>query len=167
VTPQKRKSIELLQSPYVKRVQALHRVPSSSSISGPPTTPASSSQGSLSTQGTPSPSHVTPRPVTSHAPKMRAYIELPPAPRYSSSQKSSQPAKKSKVKTSSVHQGSKRKTETDDEDDLGGFGPEEDHPHQPGKTSLSMTEAGRSSAKRTGDRDDRGDICFSFKFGTL
>jgi cohesin loading factor subunit SCC2 len=56
---------------------------------------------------------------------------------------------------SSVHQGSKRKTETDDEDDLGGFGPEEDHPHQPGKTSLSMTDAGRSSAKRTGDRDDR------------
>lgn len=155
VTPQKRKSIELLQSPYVKRVQALHRVPSSSSISGPPTTPASSSQGSFSTQGTPSPSHVTPRPVISHAPKMRAYIELPPAPKYSSSHKSSQPAKKSKVKTSSVHQGSKRKTETDDEDDLGGFGPEEDHPHQPGKTSLSMTDAGRSSAKRTGDRDDR------------
>jgi cohesin loading factor subunit SCC2 len=160
VTPQKRKSIELLQSPSVKRVQALHRIPSSSSLSGPPTTPASSSQGSFSTQGTPSPSHVTPRPGPSHTPKMRAYVELPPAPKYSSSHKSSHPAKKSKVKTSLVHQGRKHKTKTDDEDDLGGFGPEEDHLHQPGKTSLSMTEAGRSSAKRTGDRDDRGDPCF-------
>jgi hypothetical protein len=65
-----------------------------------------------------------------------------------------------KSKHPSVHQGSKHKTKTDDEDDLGGFGPEEDHLHQPGKTSLSMTEAGRSSAKRTGDRDDRGDPCF-------
>lgn len=166
VTPQKRKSIEFLQSPYVKRVQALHRTPSSPAISNPPTTPASSSQGSLSTQGTPSPSHVTPRPVTSHAPKMRAYIELPPAPKYFSSQKSSQPSKKSKVKMSSIHQGRKHKTETDDEDDLGGYGPEEDHPHQPGKTSLSMTDAGRSSAKRTGDRDDRGDTCFRSIFGS-
>jgi cohesin loading factor subunit SCC2 len=166
VTPQKRKSRELLQSPDVKRVQALHRTPSSSSHSNPPTTPGSSSQGSFSTQGTPSPSQVTPRPVPSHAPKMRAYVELPPAPKFSSSQKSSQPAKKSKVKTSSMHQGSKHKTETYDEDDLGGFGPEEDHPHQPGKTSLSMTEAGRSSAKRTGDRDDRGDSCFCSSFGS-
>ena len=90
---------------------------------------------------------------------MRAYIELPPAPKYSSSQKSSQATKKSKVKASFVRQGSKYKTETDNEDDLGGFGPEEDHPHQPGKTSLSMTDAGRSSAKRTGGRDDRGDTC--------
>ncbi|KAH9175682.1 hypothetical protein EDB89DRAFT_2135583 [Lactarius sanguifluus] len=155
VTPQKRKSIEFLQSPSVKRVQALHRMPSSSPLSNPPTTPASSSQGSFSTQGTPSSSHVTPRSVPSHTPKMRAYVELPPAPKYFSSQKSSQPEKKSKVKMSHVHQGGKHKTETDDEDDLGGFGPEEDHPHQPGKTSLSMTDAGRSSAKRTGDRDDR------------
>ena len=163
VTPQKRKSIELLQSPSVKRIQALHRIPSSSSLSGPPTTPASSSQGSFSTQGTPSPSHVTPRPLPSHAPKMRAYVELPPAPKYSSSHKSSYPTKKSKVKPPVVHQGSKHRTEPDDEDDLGGFGPEEDHPHQPGKTSLSMTD-GRSSAKRTGDRDDRGDIYFHANF---
>ncbi|KAI9443068.1 hypothetical protein H4582DRAFT_1808792 [Lactarius indigo] len=154
VTPQKRKSIELLQPPSVKRVQALHRMPSSSPLSNPPTTPASSSQGSFSTQGTPS-SHVTPRSAPSHTPKMRAYVELPPAPKYFSSQKPSQHEKKSKVKTSHVHQGDKLKTETDDEDDLGGFGPEEDHPHQPGKTSLSMTDVGRSSAKRTGDRDDR------------
>ncbi|KAH8982787.1 hypothetical protein EDB86DRAFT_3085925 [Lactarius hatsudake] len=138
VTPQKRKSIEFLQSPSVKRVQALHRMPSSSPLSNPPTTPASSSQGSFSSQGTPSSSHVTPRSVPSHTPKMRAYVELPPAPKYFSSQKSSQP-RKEKLMT----------------DDLGGFGPEEDHPHQPGKTSLSMTDAGRSSAKRTGDRDDR------------
>ena len=45
----------------------------------------------------------------------------------------------------------------DEEDDLGGFGPEEDSPQKLRKTSLSMTEAGRSSTKRTGDRDDRGD----------
>ncbi len=163
VTPQKRKSIELLQSPSTKRVQALHRIPSASSLSGPPSTPTSSSQGSFSTQGTPSLLHVTPRPVPSHTPKMRAYVELP-APKYSSIQKSSQSLKKSKARTSSVHLEDIRKTETDDEDDLGGFGPEEDYRHRPGKTSLSMTEAGRSSAKRTGDRDNRGDTCFHISF---
>ena len=47
--------------------------------------------------------------------------------------------------------------EMDEEYDLGGFGPEEDSPQKLRKTSLSMTEAGRSSTKRTGDRDDRGD----------
>ncbi|KAI0290109.1 hypothetical protein B0F90DRAFT_1654815 [Multifurca ochricompacta] len=161
ITPQKRKSIELLQSRSVKRVQTLHRT-SSSPLSGPPTTPASSSQGSLSIQGTPlsSQAQVTPssRPVAAHKPKMRAYIELPPAPKFPSIQHPSNSARKSKVKAPLVSHEAPQKTETDEEDDLGGFGPEEDRHHHPRKTSLSMTETGRFSAKRTGDRDDRAPL---------
>src|SRR5712671_1566287 len=155
VTPQKRKSLELLQSPSVKRTQALHRTPSSSSLVGPPTTPASSSQGSFSTQGTPAPSQTTSssRIVPTYKPKMRAYIEVPPAPRFLSTQQPTQSGKK-KVKPQLASHGSKDRAEIDRWDDLGGFGPEEDSPRRPRKTGLSMPEAGRSSAKRTGDRDD-------------
>jgi cohesin loading factor subunit SCC2 len=153
VTPQKRKSLELLQSPSAKRAPTLHRTPS---LSGPPTTPASSSQGSLSTQGTPVSSQSTPpsRPVPSYKPKMRAYVEIPFAPKFLSTQQPPQSGKKV-VRPTVVSRGSKDREEIDEEDDLGGFGPEEDSPHRPRKTSLSMTE-GRSFAKRTGDRDDRG-----------
>ena len=86
---------------------------------------------------------------------MRAYIEVPPAPKFLSVQ-ASQSGKKAKVKHSVGSHGSKRRTEIGEDDDLGGFGPAEDSPQKLRKTSLSMTEAGRSSAKRTGDRDDRG-----------
>ncbi len=98
VTPQKRKSLEILQSPSVKRTQTLHRTPSTSSLSGPPTTPASSSQGSLSIQATPSSSQFvsSSRPVPPYKPKMRAYIEVPPAPKFFSTQRPSQPGKKVK-----------------------------------------------------------------------
>ena len=71
-------------------------------------------------------------------------------------QHSSQSSKKIKAKAPSMSHGSRPKSERGEEDDLGGFGPEEDQHHQLRKTSLNMTEAGRSSAKRTGDRDDRG-----------
>jgi hypothetical protein len=86
---------------------------------------------------------------------MRAYVEIPFAPKFLSTQQPSQPGKNVRVKPAVGSHGSKDRAEID-EDDLGGFGPEEDSPHKPRKTSLSMTEAGRSSAKRTGDRDDRG-----------
>jgi cohesin loading factor subunit SCC2 len=165
ITPQKRKSLELLQSPSVKRVQAMHRSPS---ISGPPTTPASSSQDSLSTQGTPVSSQSTSsfRPVPPQKPRMRAYVEIPAAPKFLSTPQPSQSGKKVRVKTAVVSHGSKSRAEIDEEDDLGGFGPEEDSPHQPRKTSLNMTEAGRSSAKRTGDRDDRGNTSLVCSFPT-
>lgn len=88
---------------------------------------------------------------------MRAYVEIPLAPKFLSAQQPSQSGKKIRVKPVAVLHGSKDNTEID-EDDLGGFGPEEDSPRRPGKTGLSMTEAGTSSAKRTGDRDDRGSI---------
>ena len=166
VTPQKRKSLELLQSPSVKRPQALDRTPS---LLGPPTTPASSSQGSFSSQGTPVSSQITPssRPVPSYKPKMRAYVEIPLAPMFLSTQQLSQSGKKMRVKPAVVLHGSKDSTEIDEEDDLGGFGPEEDSPHRPRKTGLSMTEAGRSSAKRTGDRDDRGSRSLTRNFPKL
>jgi cohesin loading factor subunit SCC2 len=80
---------------------------------------------------------------------MRAYVEVPPAPKFFSVAQSSQTHTGKGV-------GGKHR-QTDEEDDLGGFGPQEDSPRQPRKTSLSMTDAGRPSAKRTGDRDDRGD----------
>jgi hypothetical protein len=90
---------------------------------------------------------------------MRAYIEVPPAPKFLSAQQPSQRGKKVKSKPSVVSHGSKGRTEIYEEDDLGGFGPEEDSPQKLKKTSLSITEAGSSSTstKRTGDRDDRGD----------
>jgi cohesin loading factor subunit SCC2 len=92
---------------------------------------------------------------------MRAYIEVPPAPKFLSTQPS-QPGKKVKMKPPVVSHGSKRRTEIGEDDDLGGFGPAEDSPQKLRKTSLSMTEAGRSSAKRTGDRDDRGDTPLTY-----
>ena len=68
------------------------------------------------------------------------------------------------MKTPVISHGSKHRREIDEEDDLGGFGPQEDSPHKPRKTSLSMTEAGRSSAKRTGDRDERGDTPLTHRY---
>lgn len=71
-----------------------------------------------------------------------------------------------RVKSAVVLHGSKDSTEIDEDDDLGGFGPEEDSPRRPGKTGLSMTEAGTSSAKRTGDRDDRGSTSLTLRYLT-
>ena len=71
-----------------------------------------------------------------------------------------------RAKSTVVLHGSKDSTEIDD-DDLGGFGPEEDSPRRPGKTGLSMTEAGTSSAKRTGDRDDRGTTSLTRRISPL
>jgi hypothetical protein len=88
---------------------------------------------------------------------MRAYVEIPFAPKFLSTQQPSQPGKNVRVKPAVGSHGSKDRAEIDEQDDLGGFGPEEDSPSKSRKTSLSMTEARRSSAKRTGDRDDRGD----------
>ncbi|KAI0064180.1 hypothetical protein BV25DRAFT_1934347 [Artomyces pyxidatus] len=151
VTPQKRKPVDQLQSPSFKRVQSLHRTASSSSlssaVSGPPSTP-SSSQGSMSTQVTPAP-----------PPKRRlqAYVQLPPAPKAWSTP-SSHSVKKATFKTPVSSLKGKHKMEVDDdEDDLGGFGVEEDD-YQPRKTSLAMSDLAKSSAKRTGDRDDRGPL---------
>ena len=90
---------------------------------------------------------------------MRAYVEIPLVPKLTSAQHSSQFSKKAKTKVHLVLHGSNRKSGTYEEDDLGGFGPEEDHLNKPRKTSLNMSEAGRSFAKRTGDRDDRGNAC--------
>jgi len=92
---------------------------------------------------------------------MRAYVEIPLAPKFFSTQQPFQSGKKMRVKPAVLSHGSKDSTEKDEEDDLGGFGPEEDSPRRPGRTGLSMTEVGTSSAKRTGDRDDRGCTSFS------
>jgi len=97
---------------------------------------------------------------------MRAYVEIPLAPKFFSTQQLSQSGKNMRVKPAVVSHGSKGSRGIDDEDDLGGFGPQEDSPHRPGKTGLSMTEAGRSSAKRTGDRDDRGDTSLTLSHPT-
>ncbi len=72
-----------------------------------------------------------------------------------------------RVKPAVVLHGSKDGTEIDEADDLGGFGPEEDSPRRPGKTGLSMTEPGTSSAKRTGDRDDRGSTSLTHRYPPL
>ena len=97
---------------------------------------------------------------------MRAYVEIPAAPKFLSTPQPTQNGKKTRIKPAVVLHGGKNRAEIDEEDDLGGFGPEEDSPHQPRKTSLNMTEAGRSSAKRTGDRDDRGNTSLNYSFPT-
>ncbi|KAI0051083.1 hypothetical protein FA95DRAFT_1554896 [Auriscalpium vulgare] len=149
VTPQKRKSEDLLQSPSFKRIQSLHRTSSSSSLSVPPSTPSSSSQASTSSRVTPS---------TQHKRKMQAYVELPPVPKtWSVSSMTSASQNKSLKTPVSSRKGKERMDHDDDDEDLGGFGTEEDD-HIPRKTSLGTGDTVKALGKRTGGRDDRGPL---------
>ncbi|KAA1473731.1 hypothetical protein DENSPDRAFT_882264 [Dentipellis sp. KUC8613] len=184
LTPQKRKSEEQIQSPAIKRVQSahrnasatvnrpasaavsrtasatVHRTVSSSSLTMPPSSPspitasqssASSSQSRAHSQYSQSQSsQITPvQPVRKK--KLQAYVELPPPS--SRPWMTPSPVKKAVMKTPTA----KRAREIDDDDDdLGGYGSEEDD-YKPRKTSLGMSDVVKS-AKRTGDRDVRGPI---------
>ncbi|KAI0317644.1 hypothetical protein OF83DRAFT_1120276 [Amylostereum chailletii] len=151
VTPLKRKPADDMQSPSFKRIHSLNRTPSSSSLSGPPSTPSTSSQASASTQGTPASRTATPTAVRR---KMMPYVELPPKPKVWTPSMLS--AKKAVPKTPQTLKG-KGRMRMDEDEDLGGFGSEEEG-FKPRKTSLAMNDVPRSSAKRTGGREDRGPL---------
>lgn len=149
-TPQKRKPVEQIQSPSIKRVQGLQRTVSSSSLSAASSTPPSSQSSTLSRSS--SSSHLTPKPKK----RMQAYVEMPALSR-SRATPSSLHSQKSHVLKTPVAKGKlKRAFDEEDEPDLGGYGsPEEDF--KPRKTSMS--DAMKSSpVKRTGDRDERGPL---------
>lgn len=147
VTPQKRKAVVLIESPSIKRIQALKTSTANPVIhqSSPqvvtprqpkavPLTPSSGASDVFKTPNTPS--EVTP---THKRIVHKAYVAVPRSPWLtpSSSRKPTQQSGK-----------------PGETPDLGGYGSEEDGPASP--TKRYTTDSIKSSARRTGDRDDRG-----------
>ncbi|KAG5351628.1 hypothetical protein C0989_005551 [Termitomyces sp. Mn162] len=136
VTPRKRKVYVQIESPAVKRLH-LHSV--SSSVT--PQTPKASTSMSSSTvvnSGASRSSH-TPRGTVS-----MAYVAVPSAPWLTPT---------SSRKGSVTHMSDKiwKMKNADDTPDLGGYGSDDDD----GAYSPTRSDAIKSSARRTGDRDER------------
>lgn len=141
VTPKKRKLVLDIQSPSIKRLQSTKSVSSlsigstsESSTKTPqsvqtsvPVTPSSSMMSFTNSDRTVYSTPTVKRIVN------KAYVSVPPIPYYLTPK-------------------SARKL---DSDDLGGYGSEESSPSSPTKRT-SIHDSVRSSARRTGDRDDRG-----------
>ncbi|PPQ86325.1 hypothetical protein CVT25_005626 [Psilocybe cyanescens] len=151
VTPKKRKPIVFIESPSIKRVQALKesnhsisqpKTPQMHRTSAPPT--PSSRASSFSNMSATSSNNITP---THKRIVNLAYVAVPPSPWLTPS-----PSRKSSVKTDSV----RSKVTFNDTPDLGGYGSEEEGPSSPTKRSLN--DSVKSSARRTGDRDERGPL---------
>lgn len=150
VTPQKRKPAVVIESPSIKRIQALKTSTSNSimhqspqlatprQLQTAPLTPSSRSSDVFTTPGTLS--EVTP---TNKRVVHKAYVEVPRSPWVTPSS-SRKP----------LHQSGK----PGETPDLGGYGSEEDGPASP--TKRYATDSVKSSARRTGDRDDRGQSNF-------
>ena len=149
LTPKKRKPVVELESPSIKR---MHSLKSSTSYSGSqstlpktpqskaPKTPGSSmsSTSQMSVNATP----IVKRPVN------LAYVSIPPSP-WSTPRKgliTDPRTGKNKVR--------------DTPDDLGGYGSEDDGPSSPTRRG-GVHDSVKSSARRTGDRDERGLYLFS------
>ncbi|KAJ3516976.1 hypothetical protein NLJ89_g794 [Agrocybe chaxingu] len=149
VTPKKRKAVVEIVSPFLKRMNSSKTLSSSSLNSLPhsqssapktprtsvPLTPSStatsfSNMSGLSLNATPTHKKIV----------NKAYVSIPPSPWLtpSSSRKSI-------------------KKVDDTPDDLGGYGSEEDGPSSPTKRAR-ITDSVKSSARRTGDRDERGPL---------
>lgn len=138
-TPRKRKADIHAESPSVKRVQSIssYKTPH---IPISPLTPLSSQKSTIATP-------------TSKSKRLQPYIEVPPLPKswFTPSQSGSG---KSITSLSKKMQGKLKVDDTPD--DLGGYGSvdEDDYlPRRHGDSSI------KSSARRTGDRDERG-MCF-------
>lgn len=146
ITPRKRKPVVEIESPSVKRIQTMRNEyveppqHSSSSVTSVPSTPSSKSTTSLNSQGpTPTPK----RPVNN------AYVSIPRSPWFTP------PSRKNGFVTPSMSARKREKSRMNDTpDDLGGYGAEDDF-ESPIKRR-DLTDSIRSSARRTGDRDDRG-----------
>ncbi len=148
VTPRKRKPVVEIESPSIKRMQTLRKeyveVPkfSKSSTSSVTNTPSSSSMTSIDFKApTPTPKR----------PTLIPYVSVPP-PRSPWLTPSSRKNGFVTPAGSSKRIGKSRMNDTPD--DLGGYGPEDGFGSPIKRRSL--TDSIRSSARRTGDRDDRG-----------
>ncbi|KAG6919647.1 hypothetical protein DXG01_003511 [Tephrocybe rancida] len=137
-TPRKRKVYVQLESPAVKRVQSVQSFHNKSST---PQRPKASASGSSST--TSNSSH-TPRGTMS-----MAYVAVPPPPTWLTPTSS----RKGSVTHMSNKKFGKMKS-NDDTPDLGGYGSEDDD----GIYSPTRSDTVKSSARRTGDRDDRAPL---------
>lgn len=133
VTPRKRKSGFHTESPSLKRVQptSMFRTPQKS------LTPSSSQTSTTATA------------TSKSSKKLEPYIEVPPLPKswFTPSRSASQ---KSVTSLSRKMQGKMKVDDTPD--DLGGYGSvdDDDSPRRYWNSGV------KSSARRTGDRDDRG-----------
>ena len=159
VTPRKRKPVVEIVSPS-KRVHSVKSLPSfqrttnpvtpSSSVSSVPRTPttistaptSSMSQGSFT-------STLTPKRVN------LAYVFVPPSPYLTpfSSRKGSENASM----LSEKRQGKMKIDDTPN--DLGGYGSDDDFSSSPTR-GRGLFDSVKSSARRTGDRDERGELLF-------
>jgi cohesin loading factor subunit SCC2 len=145
MTPKKRKPVVEIESPSIKRMHSIKSVAScsGSQLSLPktphskaPLTPGSSlsSATQMSVNATPTAKRVV----------NLAYVSIPPSPW-------STPLKGSKI--IDPRTGKHKVQETPD--DLGGYGSEDDGPSSPTK-GRNFHDSVKSSARRTGDRDERG-----------
>ncbi|KDR82399.1 hypothetical protein GALMADRAFT_220397 [Galerina marginata CBS 339.88] len=152
VTPQKRKPIVLIESPSIKRMQTLKTLPNThptqtkapqtprTSVPLTPSSKASSLSDISTTSINTTPTHK--RIVN------KAYVSVPPSPWVT-------PSSSRKGSTQSDFQ--KSKVKFTDTPDLGGYGSEDDGPSSPTKRS-NVNDSVKSSARRTGDRDERGPL---------
>lgn len=135
-TPRKRKVYVQLDSPSVKRIQSVQSFHNKSTpklkVSNFPITPSRSNMQT----STPT-ANVTPTPNRT---VNKAYVSIPYKPW---------------LTPSSSRKGASKMGADDTPDDLGGYGSEdEDAIYSP--TRIGRNESIKSSARRTGDRDDRG-----------
>lgn len=147
MTPQKRKPVVVMESPSIKRIQALKASASDSTIQQPPplppqvATPRQSRAVPLTPSSGTSDVFKTPATVTPTNKRVvhKAYVAVPRSPW---------------VTPSSSRKPSQQSGKPGETPDLGGYGSEEDGPVSP--TKRFTTDSVKSSARRTGDRDDRG-----------
>lgn len=153
VTPQKRKPVVLIESPSSKRIQSFKPLSNSSlaqwNVSktpqvSVPLTPSTTSS-SFSKMSAASLNIVTP--TTTKRIVNMAYVSVPPSPWLT-------PSSSRKGSTHMYSTNGKNKL-NDTPDDLGGYGSEEDGPSSPTKRR-GIVDSVKSSARRTGDRDERG-----------
>ena len=152
-TPKKRKSVVEMESPSIKRLQSmksftdhsgnqstLPKIPQSKV----PSTPSSTmSSASMSVNTTPTTKRIV----------NLAYVSIPSSPWLTPTS-----CKGSMI----IHSRTGRNKVQDTPDDLGGYGSEDDVPPSPTK-GRGIHDSVKSSARRTGDRDERGRYLLSLK----
>ncbi|KAG6831056.1 hypothetical protein H0H87_006298, partial [Tephrocybe sp. NHM501043] len=133
-SPLKRKVYVQLESPAVKRVQSVQSFHNKSATPQTPQKPASGSSHSSNTSN----ASCTPRNT------LKAYVAVPPAPWLTPTS-----SRRDSVTHMTNTQLGKMKS-NDDTPDLGGYGSDDDRVYSP-----TRSDTIKSSARRTGDRDDR------------
>ena len=153
VTPKKRKPVMDMESPSIKRVNSMKSLTShSGSQSSLPKTPQSKTPLTpSSTMSSVSQRSVNATPTGKRMVNL-AYVSVPPSPWLT-------PCKRSM----SIDPRTDKSEVQDTPDDLGGYGSEDDSPLSPTK-GRRVNDSVKSSARRTGDRDERGRYSFAQLF---